>query len=139
MESNLDQVKLKMEKTIPIICVDDDIIVHHLLTRVLELAGIKVLAWFKSAEELLEMRSEEKYRDAVMFLFDYQMPNMTGVELAKKLRTEGEQRPILLTSAFSKDHRWRLNELNVEYMQKPYDFEELESLIKNLAYQSVTL
>lgn len=128
-----------MEKTIPIICVDDDIIVHHLLTRVLELAGINVLAWFKSAEEMLEKKGATEFQEAELFLFDYQMPNMTGVELAKKLRSAGEQRPILLTSAFSQDFRWGLRELEVEFMQKPYDFDQLETKIKTLVHQSALM
>ena len=128
-----------MKETIKIICVDDDTVVHHLLTRVLELAGISTLAWCKSAEELLEMKDSTDYQEAAMFLFDFHMPNMTGAELAARLRAGGEKRPILLTSAFSYDFRWGLREMKVEFMQKPYDFDELESVIKNLVHQSVLM
>ena len=128
-----------MEKPIRVICVDDDVVVHHLLTKVLSLAGINVLACFKSAEELLESKDCKEFREAELILLDLQMPNMTGVELAAKLRSESEQRPILLTSAFSQDFRWGLRAMDVEYLQKPYDFDQLESLIKNLVHQSVTV
>jgi DNA-binding response OmpR family regulator len=128
-----------MEDPIRVICVDDDVVVHHLLTKVLELAGISILACYSSAEELLESKECMEFREAELFLLDLQMPNMTGVELAAKLRAEGEQRPILLTSAFSQDFRWGLRAMYVEYLQKPYDFDELESMIKNLVHQSVVL
>jgi len=128
-----------MDKTIQIICVDDDIAMHHLLPKVLELAGICTLAWYKSAEELLEMRESKGFQDAALFLFDFHMPNMTGVELAAELRSSGEKRPILLTSAYSYDFRWGLREMDVEFMQKPYDFDLLELKIKNLAQQSMLM
>ena len=128
-----------MEDPIRVICVDDDIVVHHLLTKVLKLAGISILACYNNAEELLEAKDCTAFREAELFLLDLQMPNMTGVELAAKLRAEGEQRPMLLTSAFSQDFRWGLKAMDVQYLQKPYDFDQLESLIKNLVHQSVML
>lgn len=128
-----------MEDPIRVICVDDDIVVHHLLTKVLRLVGIHVLACYKSAEDLLASKDRTEYREAEMLLLDLQMPNMTGVELAAKLRAEGERRPILLTSAFSQDFRWGLKAMDVQYLQKPYDFDQLESIIKNLVSQSVVL
>ena len=128
-----------MADPVQVIFVDDDTIVHPLLTKVLELAGIKVLACCKSAEELLAMQNTPRYQDAQLFMFDVQMPRMTGVELAAKLRADGEKRPILVTSAYAVDFSWGLREMQVEYLQKPYDFAALENKIKNLAYHSYCL
>ena len=121
-----------MPNTIRVICVDDDPKMASLLPRVLELAGIWVLTVCASAEEMLDMRETATYKEAEVFLIDVRLPKMTGVELARQLRAEGEERPILAMSAWSEEADWRLAEIDVEYLQKPYEFEELERTIKRL-------
>lgn len=126
-----------MGKYIQVICVDDDKETRSLLTRILELVGIQVSANYGSAEELLDMIHTPQYQQAGIFIIDVQLPKMTGVELVAKLRTEGEMRPIILLSGFSKDERWGLKDLQVEFIQKPYDFFELQEMINYLAYEPV--
>jgi two-component system response regulator PhoP len=126
-----------MGKFIQVIYVDDDKETGSLLARILELVGIKVSANCRTAEELIEMVNTPQYREAGIFIIDIQLPKMTGVELVAKLRAEGETRPIILLSGFSKDDRWDLKEMRVEFIQKPYDFHELQQTINNLVHEPV--
>jgi FixJ family two-component response regulator len=126
-----------MRKSIQVICVDDDKETGSLLKRILELVGIKVSAYLRSAEELLAIMNTSLFQEAAMFIIDVQLPMMSGVELATKLRSNGEHRPIIMLSGFSKDEGWGLKDINVEFVQKPYDFNELQHMIKTLACEPV--
>jgi len=119
-----------------VIYVDDDPKTAVLLRQALALTGIEVLAICASAEELLAMKDTAMYEEAEAFVIDVRLPIMTGVELAGKLRAEGERRPILAVSAWPKEVGWGLAEMKVVYLQKPYEFEELERTIKRLVEES---
>jgi two-component system OmpR family response regulator len=125
-----------MKQSIRVIYVDDDPKTTVLLPQALALAGIEVLAICASAEELLAMKDTEMYEKAEAFVIDVRLPEMTGVELAGKLRAEGERRPILAVSAWPKEAGWELAEMKVVYLQKPYEFEELERTIRRLVEES---
>ena len=125
-----------MQEPIRVIFVDDDQKMAGLLPRVLALAGIRVLVVCTSAEELPAMRDTAVYEEADAFVIDVRLPKMTGVELVGKLRAERERRPILAVSAWSEEAGWELTEMKVEYLQKPYEFEELERTIKKLVEES---
>ena len=122
-----------MQEPVRVIYIDDDTRMAGLLPRVLELAGIRVLTVCASAEALLAMQDTAMYAEAEAFVTDVQLPGMTGVELARKLRAEGERRPILVVSAWSERVGWELAKMKVVYLQKPYEFEALENTIKSLA------
>ena len=71
--------------------VDDDHAVRESLQFLLEIWGHAVEA-FQSAAEFLDA---EVQRFACLIL-DHHMPNMTGLELAEKLRSDGNLLPIML-------------------------------------------
>jgi DNA-binding response OmpR family regulator len=119
-----------------VIYVDDDPKAAVLIRQALSLAEIEVLAICASAEELLTMKDTAMYEEAEALVIDVRLPGMTGVELAGKLRAEGERRPILAVSAWPKEAEWGLTEMSVVYLQKPYEFEELERTIKKLVEES---
>ena len=81
----------------PIVCVvDDDFDVLGSLRFLLETDGF----------EVEEFRSGSALMDAVgsigpdCFVLDYKMPNMTGIELAKRLRKLGIDKPIILITGY---------------------------------------
>lgn len=67
-----------------------------------------------------------------LFLLDYHLPGMNGLELADRLRRrEGcKQRPILLMSASLPQENGALDDLIT--LQKPFDLEMLLQLIAEL-------
>ena len=125
-----------MREPVKAIYIDDDPRMASLLPRVLALAGIDVSAVCPSAEALLAMKYTPAYAAAEIFVTDVQLPGMTGVELARTLRAEGERRPILVVSAWSETKAWGLAKMNVAYLQKPYEFEALENTIQKLVQAS---
>ena len=74
--------------------VDDDLAVLDSLKFLLEIMGHRV-AIYSSARAFLK---DGKAAHSCLIL-DHHMPEMTGLELAAKLRTEGANIPILLFSA----------------------------------------
>ena len=77
----------------PVAVVDDDPAVLDSLKFFLELVGYKV-GTYDSAMAFLEDRAS---RPACLIV-DQNMPQMTGLELAAKMRTQGMATPILLIS-----------------------------------------
>lgn len=67
-----------------------------------------------------------------LFLLDYHLPGMNGLELADRLRQRegGERMPILLMSASLPQENGVLDHLRT--IQKPFDLEKLLRLIAEL-------
>jgi len=128
-----------MRNSIQVICVDDDRETGSLLSRILELVGIKVSANYRSAEEFLAIMNTSEFHEAGVFIIDVQLPKMSGVELASRLRSNGDDRPIILVSGLSKDDCWGMKEMKLEYIQKPFNFSELHQLIKKLVEEPVLI
>lgn len=60
-------------------------------------------------------------------LLDWRMPGLSGIEVCKKLRAEGNDIPIILLTALS-DISNKLEALNLgadDYITKPFSFEEV--------------
>jgi DNA-binding response OmpR family regulator len=79
-----------------VLIVDDDDIVRASLTSLLKRSGYDV-ACAASGEEALRMLGAERYQ---ILLTDWQMPNMDGLELCRKVRLEhkkGDVYVIMLT------------------------------------------
>ena len=79
--------------------VDDDFGVLNSLRFVLETDGFDVGA-FKSASALLDAVASG---GADCFVIDYKMPNMSGIDLAKRLRNRGIDTPIILITGYPDD------------------------------------
>jgi two-component system, LuxR family, response regulator FixJ len=79
--------------------VDDDFGVLNSLRFVLEIDGFDVGA-FKSGSALLDAVASA---GADCFVIDYKMPNMSGIDLAKRLRNRGIDTPIILITGYPDD------------------------------------
>jgi FixJ family two-component response regulator len=79
--------------------VDDDFGVLNSLRFVLETDGFDVGA-FKSGSALLDAVDSS---GADCFVIDYKMPNMSGIDLAKRLRNRGIDTPIILITGYPDD------------------------------------
>ncbi len=110
-----------------VVIVDDDPAVLHALKFLLELAGY-VVGTYSSAMAFL---SDSVARPACLIL-DQHMPQMTGLELATRLRETGVVIPILLiTGAPSPTIVARATQLGIErVLEKPPVENDLVSFVE---------
>lgn len=106
--------------------VDDDEAVRHALKFMLQTAGHYVET-FTDAEAFLE----SDIAKFAKLIFDQNMPGLSGLELAARLRAEGIRTPIMLvTSAPSPAISHRAAELGVDYvLEKSADADALLSFV----------
>lgn len=103
--------------------IDDDKDVRMALGALLSSIGYDVQC-FESAEAFLAAPSVD---DSGCVVSDLQMSGMNGVELARRLRAQGLQAPIILISAFCTDAiRAQAARTGVHcLLEKPFDPETL--------------
>lgn len=122
-----------MSKKINVLYIEDEPNIAKLLASGLGLFGIQVHPALISGEDLLDQYDAPQYRDANILLFDIRLPKMTGLELARELRTRGETRPIVLVSAWPSPSREELAEVGAAFLPKPFDFPDVVDTIQRLA------
>ena len=97
--------------------IDDDLAVLDSLKFMLETIGYSVVAYQSAAEFLDDHRSLP-----ACLILDHHMPHLTGLDLADRLRSDGNGIPILLiTGALSANIAARAERLGIEVMEKPTD------------------
>jgi two-component system, LuxR family, response regulator FixJ len=106
--------------------VDDDAAVGDSLRFLLETVG-HTAKTFESAAQLLAV----DLRQIDCLIIDHHMPQMTGLELAAKLRTDGSDVPILLiTGAPSPAVVMRAADLGIQVLEKPPSEEDVLAFIE---------
>ena len=106
-----------------VVIVDDDESMQASLQDLLESAGFEART-FGSAEDLLE---SGLHRQAGCLILDIRMPNMSGMELQTRLRSEDCNVPIIFITAHG-DARMRIRAMRegaVEFLTKPFDHQLL--------------
>ena len=99
-------------KVISVLHIDDDIDLLYLARHFLELGGrIKVDA-VSSAMEGLEYLKRHKFD---VIVSDYEMPEMTGIDLLKKLKMLGDTTPFIIFTG-------RRDEVSIEAIKCGADF-----------------
>ncbi len=111
------------------IVVDDEpIMIRYFLRESKDVAGIDLRESFTSGEEALEYARNHPIE--VAFL-DVEMPGISGIELAVKLREIRSDMLIVFISAY--DHVRDSNQIGADYyIMKPYDQETLEMMMERL-------
>jgi two-component system, LuxR family, response regulator FixJ len=105
--------------------VDDDRAVLDSLRLLLEVMGYPA-ATFESASEFL--RSD--MREVECLISDHHMPDMTGLELAERLRADGSDMRILLTTTLpSRAVAARAAEFGINVLAKPPNDDDLLDFI----------
>lgn len=121
----------KVEEEKIILLAEDEIMLSDLLTELLESAGYNVIKVY-NGEEVLRVLTEEIQVD--MVIMDYNMPEMSGIECAEKIRKLNLHMPIILSSGSQSI------ETNLEakkagitsFVNKPYEFDTLLQTINKL-------
>jgi len=111
-----------------VLVVEDNLEVGRFCTQILEDLGYKT-SWVTSAEEALERLGRDGSGFKAVFS-DVVMPGLGGVELARLLRNQLPELPVVLTSGYShvlvqeNDHGFPL-------VDKPYSAEEVGRVLRH--------
>ena len=133
IESRLTRTGATGDKLVPMnaIYVEDEPDIAKLVQNGLGTLGISV-AVYAHPEDLLQHIDEPQVSAAELLIIDIRMPGMTGLELAQRLRTLGDRRPILMVSAYNPPSRSQLRVLDATFHPKPFDFPVLLDICRRL-------
>lgn len=111
--------------------IEDDRDVSVLFRHVLDLAGYSSESILDGKEAMDRLESGSIYPDVV--LLDLQLPNMSGVEILKRMRADERLKtiPVVVITAYA----YYANSLPVKpdlFLLKPVDIHDLTSLIQKL-------
>jgi CheY-like chemotaxis protein len=124
---------LGTDKRVRVLVADDDPVILRLIEVNLGLEGFEVVT-ANGGEDVL---AKVKDAHADVILLDVMMPGMTGWEVARRLRENGETShiPVVFLSARTQEEdRRKGEELGVAaYVSKPFDPVELVETIRRLA------
>lgn len=81
-----------------------------------------------NARELLEYTSQHK-ENYHLYIFDIEMPDMTGLELAKEIRQSGSKALFVFLTGYSQYVMDVFDVVTFAYIQKPITMEKLESVL----------
>ena len=113
-----------------ILMVEDHRQLVNTLTQSLGVVGIQVEACFDGvqADEVLQQRAFD------VVLLDLALPRLDGIEILRRLRSRGNDVPVLVLTASGETHD-RVRGLNAgadDYLPKPFDLSELEARLRAL-------
>jgi two-component system, response regulator, stage 0 sporulation protein F len=114
-----------------IVLVDDEpdvqIILHRLLIAIADGYDLITVGTGAAALEALERRF------APLLITDYNMPGMTGLELAQAVKAASPTTVIVLITAYgTPDLALRSRAAGVDYyLPKPFPFDKLEMIVRN--------
>jgi chemosensory pili system protein ChpA (sensor histidine kinase/response regulator) len=122
-----------------VLVVDDSITVRRVTQRLLQREGYRV-TMAADGLQALERLAEEL---PSVILSDIEMPRMDGFDLLRNVRADAKLKhlpTIMITSRIAEKHREYAFELGANhYLGKPYNEEELLSLIRRYAREEVTI
>lgn len=113
-----------------ILIADDEDVITFMLSSKLSNIGAKVIT-ARNGEEAFVLAMQ--YRPLVV-LTDYEMPRMTGLEFAKKLRATPELAEVPVVMLTARGHRvppGEMSQTNIQNLvSKPFSAKELSSLMQ---------
>lgn len=114
-----------------LLLLEDDAQLSEIIKEYLEEAGCEV-HHASDGEEALDKIYEERFD---IYLFDVKVPYMNGFDLLSKLRSEGNETPVIfLTSLNTMDDLSRAFEVGCDdYLKKPFELKELLLRIKTIS------
>lgn len=112
--------------------VDDEFGIRHIVKLVLNRMHIGVLEAETAAEALAVF--EETRPDLV--LMDLRLPDLSGMELTRRLRQVQPHLPIIFMSASTELGQAAEQSSATAYLEKPFKLAELQSLIQEMVFSS---
>jgi len=120
-----------------VLAIDDEEIMGYLIQRIIKHLGHSV-DWVTNFETALQKIDQQDYD---IILSDYKMPTMNGDIFYKKiikLEKSLEERLIFITGDTINHQTQRfLKSINVPYLSKPFNIDELKNTIQNVASKAV--
>lgn len=119
---------------IPVYLVDDDSDLLDALSLYLSQVGFNPVL-FSSSQEFL---SFDKLSESGCVLLDNNLPDMSGLDVQKKLSARGEKLPIVFMSGYSrfKDVVTAIQGGAVGFLEKPFSLAELKTAIEEALEQA---
>ena len=124
-----------------LLVVDDDPELLRILVDALEEDGYSCSGCNNGQDALLRLRREE----FDLIVLDWTMPDFTGIDISKRLRSSGNFTPILmLTARDDMDERVLALDTGIDdYLTKPFEIKELRarirSALRRVNYEKSTL
>jgi DNA-binding response OmpR family regulator len=121
-----------------ILVVDDEEDLREILRFNLEAEGFEVET-AASAEEALDLIAHHSSL-ITLILLDVMMDRMSGFEMAERLRSQGDQTPIIFLTALA-GHDDQLHGFTVgadDYIAKPFSFDTVLARVRAVLRRSVT-
>ena len=132
MPSNLlgDTKNRMMTQPMKILCVEDDKDACELLDFLLSGEGFEVVSC-STSKEGLQLARQGGFSAIV---FDYRLPEISGLEICREIRTYDKQTPIIFysASAYPKEKEAGLAAGANAYLVKPNDLEKVAETITDL-------
>lgn len=111
-----------------ILLVDDDDLVRTGIQNSLEAAGLQVVSACSSQDALAIV--QDMSDDFDLYLIDYSMPEMSGIELFEQLRELGKSSPIIICSGYARESVLSRKGLKPDaFIAKPFGISEIQSLL----------
>jgi CheY-like chemotaxis protein len=121
----------KILKDLNILYAEDNPSIQATTARTLELLFANVYL-ANDGVEALEIYKNKKI-DVV--LLDYIMPNIDGYEVAKEIKRNNKNTPIIIASGYTdKEKLFNLEEFEIaQFLEKPLKYDELISALKKVS------
>ena len=119
-----------------ILLVEDNEPAREATTALLQMMGYHVLA---AAEGRTGLDLYYRHRHAIqLILTDLVMPEMGGIELYRRIRSENSAVAVLLMTGYPLEGELQDGELNgnVEWLQKPFTVKQLTHAVRRLLDQT---
>jgi DNA-binding response OmpR family regulator len=120
---------------IQVVYVEDSALHATLLKAGLSVFNIEVIHVAKGGENLIQELARSRYDSAKAIILDLNIGEFNGLQVARRLRASGDNRPLLLISTSDKPGNRELMSIQAMFISKPFDFERISEAIKKLASQ----
>jgi DNA-binding NtrC family response regulator len=94
---------------------------------------VNVLPLPNAYPDSLKRLAEPAYQAARVVFFDLVIGTVSGLDLGRALRENGDTRPFFLVTAANNPNPGLLDQLQITFLQKPLDFDQVAALVHSLA------
>lgn len=124
-----------MSDTVDVLVVDDDFLVVRVHTRFVDnVAGFRVVATAATGQQALDAVREH---EPDLVLLDVHLPDMTGIEVLRRLRSDGNEVGVLMVTAAREVEQVRAARTGgaVGYLVKPFGQQDLATRLEDFRAQ----